>query len=139
MNLKKLVNDYSDVLKDKRKLKGLINDYFVEEPIKRNIFMIIIEENIVEELLREKNISGTTYMRYVRKLTDEYGIGRNVADSAIREWCDALEIAFNQESIQKNVDVVKQDKISKDKNFKELDDIFNSIMWFLIGKEIYGI
>lgn len=138
-SLKEILERHPEALLDKRKLKGIVADYYAVDPLKKNVYRGLIEEEIIDALQTGKALSNIGLSRYVKRMATKRGTNRKVAESAILEWCDALGITYNPDEIEeakenqkqqkeaKKVQMAEEKKKKKDPKYKELDDIFNSI------------
>lgn len=81
-----------DALSDKKRLKGLISDYYFDDPLKKNIYRAIIEDDLALEISEQTKIDATRLMRYVMKLSGSRGIDRRLSEAAILSWCEALSV-----------------------------------------------
>ena len=132
--LKELIKQYPDALKDKRKLKGLIADFYADNSLKRNVYRGLIEEDIIDDLQKGKALNNIGLTRYVKKMATKHGTNKKVAEEAILEWCDALGIKYNPDEIETAKNNQKQQrelqrelkkKNKRDPKYKELDEIFD--------------
>ena len=135
-NLKRIVESHSDKFEDNQKLKGLVADLYAREPLKKNIYWALIEEDIISDLRKRTEIGNTTLSQYMSKLSKKRGINKKLAEKAVFEWCDAFGIAYSLEEIdeakQNQAEMREKRRIEKNKNrdpfYKELDDLFDSLV-----------
>lgn len=138
-SLREILDRHPEALLDKRKLKGIIADYYAADPLKKNVYRGLIEEEIIDALQTGKALNNIGLTRYVKKMATKRGTNKKVAENAILEWCDALGVAYNPDELEEAKENQKQQKElnkaqkaaekkkKKDPKYKELDDIFNSM------------
>lgn len=90
--LAKILSENPCSPEDKKRLKGLISDYYYDEPLKKNIYRAIIEDDLAKDISGKKVIDAVQLMRYVMKLTGNRGIDRALSEKAILAWCEALSV-----------------------------------------------
>ena len=137
--LKNILRDHPGALLDKRKLRGLIADFYAKQPLKKNVYQGLVEEEIIDELQTAKALNNVGLTRYVNKMAKKRGTNRKVAETAILEWCDALGVIYDPNEIEeakenqkKQKEAIKEMKRAesekkKDPQYKELDDLFDSM------------
>lgn len=88
--LRKMLSEHNPDLEDKKRIKGLISDYYFDEPLKKNIFRAIIEDDLAKEIAEQKSLDAVKIMRYVVKLSGSRGIDKKLSEAAILCWWEAL-------------------------------------------------
>ena len=82
-----MLRQYPEAISDKKRFVGLVKDMFPEQQMQVNLINTVYSLGIAEDLSKTSNITNAFAFRYVKRLTDEYGVSRLNADWAVSVWC----------------------------------------------------
>ena len=82
-----MLRKYGDAVEDKKKFTGLIKDYFPTEARTINLMLMAYEIGIAQQIQSAGNINNAFAYRFVKQLTDDYGLSRANADWVVSVWC----------------------------------------------------
>jgi len=85
---RKLLTEYPECLRDKKKFMSYMKDLLPEEKMMTNVLASLLEIGIVEEIRDADVIDITFPYRYVQKLMDLYGISEENAATGVYLWCE---------------------------------------------------
>ena len=119
--LESIVNNHGrNVLKDNRKMKGLIADYIPSNNKDRKILGNIISENIPCKLLKahneNKDIKNKVIQKCINDLEHEYGTKREVAEQYVDSFVYSL--GWNKQIIYENLTIKECIKLGEDGDIK---------------------
>lgn len=107
-SFEQLLTAHSDAVEDKKKLAGLLKDFFPDKQMQVNLLSTVYSLGIAHDIQAAAQISNAFAYRYVKRLVDEYGISRLNADWAVSVWC----VCYGQNTLGKKCDI----KISQAKS-----------------------
>lgn len=82
-----MLRRYGDAIDDKKLFKGLIKDCFPKEVKTINLMLMAYDVGIVQQLQAAGRINNAFAYRFVKQLTDDYGLSRANADWVVSVWC----------------------------------------------------
>lgn len=82
-----MLRRYGDAVDDKKKFTGLIKDYFPREAKTINLMLMAYDIGIVQQIQGAGRINNAFAYRFVKQLTDDYGLSRVNADWVVSVWC----------------------------------------------------
>ncbi len=82
-----MLRKYGEAIDDKKKFIGLIKDCFPKEVKTINLMMMAYDIGIVQQLQGTGRINNAFAYRFVKQLTDDYGLSRANADWVVSVWC----------------------------------------------------
>ena len=82
-----MLRRYGDAVEDKKKFTGLIKDFFPQEARTINLMLMAYEIGIVQQIQSTGRINSAFAYRFVKQLTDDYGLSRVNADWVVSVWC----------------------------------------------------
>ena len=92
---------YGDAVNDKKKFTGLIKDFFPQEARTINLMLMAYEIGIVQQLQSAGRINNAFAYRFVKQLTDDYGLSRVNADWVVSIWC----VCYGKNILGKNCEI----------------------------------
>lgn len=95
--LARIVKDYPDALSDRKKLQALFSDFFPQDRLKRNILLMVFDDGITEEMQAATNLDTMTLHRYVKSVSQGYGIKTENAEEAVLAWAKAMGLSLDTE------------------------------------------
>lgn len=96
--LARIIKDYPDALKDRRKLQALFSDFYPEDRLKRNTLLMVFDDGIVDEMMGLTQIDRITLHRYVKSIGQGYGIQTGSAETAVLAWAKAIGLSLDTEA-----------------------------------------
>ena len=97
--LARIIKDYPDALSDRKKLQALFLDFFPEERLKRNILLMVYDDGIVQEIQKMARMDRISLHRFVRSVSQGYGIREESAEEAVLAWTAALGVAVEPDTV----------------------------------------
>lgn len=94
--LARIIKDYPDALSDRRKLQALFLDFFPDDRLKRNILLMVYDDGIVQEMSGMTRIDNVARHRFVKSVSQGYGIRTENAEAAVTAWAKAMGISFEE-------------------------------------------
>lgn len=82
-----MLRRYGDAVNDKKKFTGLIKDFFPQEARTINLMLMAYEIGICQQIKGAGRINNAFAYRFVKQLTDNYGLSRVNADWVVSVWC----------------------------------------------------
>lgn len=82
-----MLTAHSNALNDPRRFRGLLADYFPQEPMAVNLLFALYNMDIVREIAAAPAITDAFVFRYQKRLTEEHGISPENARRAVLAWC----------------------------------------------------
>lgn len=95
--LARIVKDYPDALSDRKKLQALFSDFFPQDRLKRNILLMVFDDGITEEMQAATNLDTMALHRYVKSVSQGYGIKTENAEEAVLAWARAMGLSLDTE------------------------------------------
>ena len=92
--------EYPEIMKDRKRLSGLLRDLSPKQKREINVFLQIFDLGIIEEIERQTEINHLFVHRFCKKLEEEYGTSEELAEQLVGVWClcygrDILHIKLN--------------------------------------------
>lgn len=81
-----LLEKYLDAIYDERKFRGLLSDYFPEENWLSHLLMALYKAGIVEEIENSKSMDFESFLRFKKKLVNNYRTQEQDAEWAVGMW-----------------------------------------------------
>lgn len=95
--LARIVKDYPDALSDRKKLQALFSDFFPQDRLKRNILLMVFDDGITEEMQAATTLDTMALHRYVKSVSQGYGIKTESAEEAVLAWARAMGLSLDTE------------------------------------------
>lgn len=95
-----LIQDYPEVLSDRKRLQALLLDFFPQDRRKRNLLLIVFDEGIVGEMRSLGQMDQMTLHRYVRSIEQGYDIRTKSAEAAVMAWAKAIGLSLHERDDQ---------------------------------------
>ena len=96
-----LLRQYPEAIPDKKRMTGLMKDYFPEQQKQVNLLKIVYDMGIAEEIKKANEINSVLAFRFVKRMMDEFGVSRANADWAVSVWC----VCYGKRMLFKNCDI----------------------------------
>lgn len=81
--------EHSDKIADKKKLKGLLWDYFCSKKKEINILIVLVESGMLDDMENEAIIDCLFVNRYVNGIVSNQGIDADMAREMTIVWCQS--------------------------------------------------
>ena len=91
--LARIIKDYPDALKDRKKLQALFSDFFPQDRLKRNVLLMVFDDGIVDEMHAASQFDRMALHRYVKSVSQGYGIRTESAEDAVLTWAMAMGLS----------------------------------------------
>ena len=101
-----MLRRYADAIDDKKKFTGLIKDFFPQEAKVINLMMMAYEVGIVQQIQSVNRINNAFAYRFVKQLTNNYGLSRVNADWVVSVWC----VCYGKNVLGKDCEIKIQSK-----------------------------
>ena len=95
--LARIVKDYPDALSDRKKLQALFSDFFPQDRLKRNILLMVYDDGITDEMRDATQLDRMALHRYVKSISQGYGIKTESAEDAVLMWARAMGLSLDTE------------------------------------------
>ena len=82
-----MLRQYTNAVDDKKRFTGLIKDCFPDQVKTINLMLMAYEVGIVQQIQTAGRINNAFAFRFVKQLTDDYGLSRANADWVVSVWC----------------------------------------------------
>ena len=82
-----MLRKYGSVIDDKKKFTGLVKDFFSSQVKNINLLLMAYDLGLAADLQVVGRINNTFAFRYVKQLTEDYGVSRVNADWIVSVWC----------------------------------------------------
>lgn len=79
--------DYTEIVRDRRRLSGLLRDLCPDRRREINVLLQIYDLGIIEEISRQTEINHLFVHRFCKTLIEEYGTNESLAKSMVQIWC----------------------------------------------------
>ena len=79
--------DYTEIVKDRKRLSGLLRDLCPDRRREINVLLQIYDLGIIEEISRQTEISHLFVHRICKTQIEEYGTNESLAKSMVQIWC----------------------------------------------------
>jgi DNA segregation ATPase FtsK/SpoIIIE-like protein len=99
-NFSRLLADYLDSIRDRRKFSSLLRDIFPGQKRQVNLVLSLHEMGIADEIQSVSQIDGLFAARFEKRLMEEYGMAEDGARWAVRAWC----VCYGKETLGKPCD-----------------------------------
>lgn len=95
--LARIIKDYPDALSDRKKLQALFSDFFPQDRLKRNILLMVYDDGITDEMRDATQLDRMALHRYVKSISQGYGIKTESAEDAVLTWARAMGLSLDTE------------------------------------------
>ena len=102
--LARIIKDYPDALSDRKKLQALFSDFFPQDRMKRNILLMVFDDGITDEMQNATQLERMALHRYVKSVSQGYGIKTESAEEAVLTWAKAMGLSLEAEPEQVSED-----------------------------------
>ena len=82
-----MLKKYGDAVNDKKRFTGLIKDYFPEQVKTINLMLMAYDVGIAGQIQTAAKLNNAFAFRFVKQLTEDYGLSRVNADWVVSVWC----------------------------------------------------
>lgn len=103
-----MLRNYASTIDDKKKFTGLVKDCFPDQPKNINLLLMAYDMDIAQNIKAVGKINNTFAYRYVKQLTDDYGLSRVNADWIVSVWC----VCYGKNVLGKECEIALQTKNS---------------------------
>lgn len=117
--LARIIKDYPDALTDRKKLQALFSDFFPQDRLKRNVLLMVFDDGIVDEMQASAQFDRMALNRYIKSVSQGYGIRTESAEDAVLTWAMAMGLSPDA-----------------DQSAGEDDDAVSEIEWVESGGEM---
>lgn len=97
--LARIIKDYPDALSDRKKLQALFSDFFPQDRLKRNILLMVFDDGITDEMQNTAQLDRMALHRYVKSVSQGYGIKTESAEEAVLTWAKAIGLPLETEPV----------------------------------------
>ena len=97
--LSRIIKDYPDALSDRKKLQALFSDFFPQDRLKRNILLMVFDDGITDEMQAATQLDRMAMHRYVKSVSQGYGIKTESAEDAVLTWAKAMGLTLDTASV----------------------------------------
>lgn len=101
-----MLRKYGSVIDDKKKFTGLVKDFFPSQAKNINLLLMAYDLGLAADLQVVGRINNTFAFRYVKQLTEDYGVSRVNADWIVSVWC----VCYGQNVLGKECEIKLQGK-----------------------------
>lgn len=109
--LARIIKDYPDALLDRKKLQALFSDFYPQDRLKRNILLMVFDDGIVEEMQTAAALDRIALHRYVKSVSQGYGIQTGSAEDAVLIWARAMGLQIDTDAADEKEDEVSESEI----------------------------
>ena len=81
-----LFEQFPDCIISRKKLKGILLDYFPEERVKVNLILNAFDEGIIDEIKTCSELNQIMFGRWKKIIIDNYGVSEENAEWTIEYW-----------------------------------------------------
>ena len=99
-----MLRKYGDAVADRKRFQGLIKDYFPDQTKTVNLMMMAYDTGIATDIQSAMRINNAFAFRFVKQLTDDYGLSRVNADWVVSTWC----VCYGQNVLGKECEIQLQ-------------------------------
>ncbi len=99
-----MLRKYGDAVDDKKKFTGLIKDLFPDQAKTINLMLMAYDVGIAEQIQNASKLNNAFAFRFVKQLTDDYGLSRANADWVVSIWC----VCYGKNVLGKDCDIKVQ-------------------------------
>lgn len=99
-----LLTNYRDAVAVRSRFSGLVKDYFPGQQKEINLLLMAYDLGLASEIETAGMINHAFAYRFVKRLTDEYGVSRVNADWAVAMWC----VCYGKEILKKPCEIKLQ-------------------------------
>ena len=92
---------YGDAIDDKKKFTGLIKDFFPDQAKTINLMLMAYDVGIVGQIQAAGKLNNAFAFRFVKQLTEDYGLSRVNADWVVSVWC----VCYGKNVLGKDCDI----------------------------------
>ena len=109
--LARIIKDYPDALLDRKKLQALFSDFYPQDRLKRNILLMVFDDGIVDEMQTAAALDRIALHRYVKSVSQGYGIQTVSAEDAVLTWARAMGLQLDTDAADEEKDEVSESEI----------------------------
>lgn len=109
--LARIIKDYPDALLDRKKLQALFSDFYPQDRLKRNILLMVFDDGIVDEMQTAAALDRIALHRYVKSVSQGYGIQTGSAEDAVLIWARAMGLQLDTDAADEAEDEVSESEI----------------------------
>lgn len=99
-----MLGKYGDAIGDRKRFTGLIKDFFPDQTRTVNLMMMAYDTGIAAQIQSAPRINSAFAFRFVKQLTEDYGLSRVNADWVVSTWC----VCYGQGVLGKECDIQLQ-------------------------------
>jgi len=101
-----MLRKYGDAIDDKKRFMGLIKDCFSEQTKIINTMLMAYDLGIAQQIQSVDKLNNAFAYRFVKQLTDDYGLSRANADWVTAVWC----VCYGKDILGKECEITLQMK-----------------------------
>lgn len=119
-----LLEENIEAIKDERKLRGLISDYFPKEKWLNHLLISLYKDGIVEEIEKCESMEFESFLRFKKAMISNYRIQEQEAEWAVNIWFES----YGNYILKKNNNVRKYVHRNTAINSKEAKELVEKII-----------
>ena len=119
-----LLEENIEAIKDERKLRGLISDYFPKEKWLNHLLISLYKDGIVEEIEKCESVEFESFLRFKKDLTSNYRTQEQEAEWAVNIWFES----YGNYILKKDNNVRKYVHRNTAINSKEANELVEKII-----------
>ena len=96
-----MLRQYGEAIEDKKKFTGLIKDFFPDQAKTINLMLMAYDVGLVQQIQSAGKINNAFAFRFVKQLTEDYGLSRVNADWVVSVWC----VCYGKNVLGKDCDI----------------------------------
>lgn len=141
IKLRDIIKKYPDIIKDKTRFKGLLNDITPDHNLEINLIIQAVELGIQKQIMKSKYITNADVHRYIKLMENNYGTGEKYSYYAIKMWCAAydkncptIDFELSSSNVNKKSRLIKKDVIFEDENVCAIFQGWKNVIYSNTGK-----
>ena len=119
-----LLEENIEAIKDERKLRGLISDYFPKEKWLNHLLISLYKDGIVEEIEKCESVEFESFLRFKKDLISNYRTQEQEAEWAVNIWFES----YGNYILKKDNNVRKYVHRNTAINSKEANELVEKII-----------
>lgn len=93
LDIKIIIEQYPQSLADRKQLAGLLRDLFPTEKAAVNNVLTVYDSGIATEISGLSSIDALCWNRFIKILTEEYGLREQAAATGVKTWANAYGVS----------------------------------------------
>ena len=82
-----MLRQYGNAIGDRKKFTGLIKDFFPDQAKTINLMLVAYDVGLVQQIQSADRLNNAFAFRFVKQMTEDYGLSRVNADWVVSVWC----------------------------------------------------